>query len=85
MNKIEELKILPEARLFIRYVDGVEFTVDLNPLISRGGIFERLKDPKYFVQVQIGPRGRSLVWPDDLDLCADALRLQWEDSISVAS
>jgi hypothetical protein len=41
-------------------------------------VFEPLRDPKRFAAVEVGPRGRTLVWhvgEDVVDLCADALWL----------
>ena len=85
MNKIEQFKLLPENRLALRYDDGAEFIVDMNPVISRGGVFARLKQPEYFALARLGPRGRSLLWPDELDFCADALRLEGQSALGVAS
>ena len=45
-------------------------------MFRQGGIFTPLADPDEFARVAIGPRGRSLRWPGDIDLCADALWLE---------
>jgi hypothetical protein len=37
------------------------------------GVFAALTDPKVFMQVSVGERGRSLEWPGEIDFCADAL------------
>jgi hypothetical protein len=37
------------------------------------GVFAAFADPAFFVQVSVGERGRSLEWPEEIDLCADAL------------
>jgi len=37
------------------------------------GVFAALADPAFFAKAQVGPRGRSLEWPDGIDFCADAL------------
>ena len=53
--------------------------VDLSPMIARGGGFERLRDPKVFESVEIGPDRRTLIWrvgegkDDVVALGADAL------------
>ena len=37
-----------------------------------------LKNPAVFDQVQIGKKGRSIVWHEqDIDFCADSLRLKF--------
>jgi len=37
------------------------------------GVFAAFADPAFFGQVRVGERGRSLEWPGEIDLCADAL------------
>jgi hypothetical protein len=37
------------------------------------GVFVPLSDPDTFKKVRVGDSGRSLVWPGDIDFCADAL------------
>jgi hypothetical protein len=52
--------------------------VDLSAMLAQGGVFEPLRDPARFATVEIGPRGRTLLWrvgEDVVDLCADALWL----------
>ncbi|NJL33618.1 MAG: DUF2442 domain-containing protein [Chloroflexaceae bacterium] len=60
----------------LTYYDGEVVTVDLAPLIAPGGVYRPLADSDFFAQVTIGERGRFLAWPDSLELCADALRMQ---------
>ena len=40
---------------------------------SGKGVFVALADNAIFQRVFIGPHGRSLAWPGDIDFCADAL------------
>ncbi|NOT85069.1 MAG: DUF2442 domain-containing protein [Methylococcaceae bacterium] len=41
------------------------------------GVMQALKNPAVFAQVQIGNKGRSIVWQKlDIDFCADSLRLK---------
>lgn len=37
------------------------------------GVFAAFADPTFFERVRVGERGRSLDWPDEIELCADAL------------
>jgi hypothetical protein len=70
----------PEAgcRLRITYADGFTGVVDLAALAESGGVFARLRDAAYFGQVRIGDDRRYIEWPGELDMCADALRMQAE-------
>ena len=72
--RLLEVKPLKGYRLWLRYEDGVEGTVDLSDLVGKG-VFALWEDEERFRQVRIGDGG-ELVWSDDVDLCADALYLQ---------
>ncbi|HZK91801.1 MAG TPA: DUF2442 domain-containing protein [Stellaceae bacterium] len=37
------------------------------------GVFAAFADPAFFAQARVGEHGRSLEWPNEIDLCADAL------------
>lgn len=75
MKKIAAVRALPGLRLEIQFADGVAGTVDLSEEANRT-IFAAWKDPKLFASVKIGHGGRSLDWPNEIDLCADALYLE---------
>jgi hypothetical protein len=77
MQSITAAEPLPQTRLRITWADRSESVVDLHRLLARGGVFKVLADQARFEAVQIGERGRTLIWRDDegdeIDLCADAL------------
>ena len=77
MRSIIAVEPLPQTRLRLTWADQSEAVVDLRPLLVKGVVFEVLADPARFEAVQIGERGRTLIWRDDegdeIDLCADAL------------
>jgi hypothetical protein len=61
--------------LGIHFDDGFA-VVDLSPVFAKGGVFQPLRDPAQFAQVEVGARGRTVLWrvgTDVVDLCADAL------------
>lgn|SRR5512135_853662 len=67
---------IPDAqRLAVQLTwrNGAVTVKDMRPIIGSGGVFAALADPAIFSQVRVGDRGRSLVWPEEVDLCADAL------------
>jgi hypothetical protein len=70
------IDVRPEAgyRLWLRYDDGAEGTVDLSDLVGRG-VFEAWKDPRVFEGVKLTAHG-ALEWPGGLDLCPDAIYLR---------
>jgi hypothetical protein len=75
MKKITAVQALPGQKLEIRFNDGVAGVVDLSADAGRG-IFAPWKDPEFFAAVKLGHGGRSLDWPGEIDLCADALYLE---------
>jgi hypothetical protein len=61
----------------ITYADGETIVADFRPLLAKGGVMAALRDPAVFGSARIGARGRSVVWGDEVDFCADALRLKF--------
>ena len=75
MKHITTVQPLPAHRLKLCFDDGVEGLVDLSAEVGKG-IFAAWKDPVHFAAVKIVHNGRSLEWPCEIDLCADALYLE---------
>jgi len=64
----------------ITYSDNVIIIADFNELLEKG-VMTVLKNPAVFDQVQIGSKGRSIIWQEqDIDFCADSLRLKFYPS-----
>ncbi|UCE02315.1 MAG: DUF2442 domain-containing protein [Candidatus Latescibacterota bacterium] len=74
MNRAVEVRALPDFKVWLRYADGTEGTVDLSSLVGRG-VFAPLSDPAMFAKVHITDSG-AVGWEDDQELCADSLYLQ---------
>lgn len=75
MKKITSVEALPNHKLRLRYDDGVEGVVDLSNDVGKG-VFKAWEDPKHWASVQIEEGSRAVVWPGEIDLCADALYLE---------
>ncbi|MGZ8157472.1 MAG: DUF2442 domain-containing protein [Methylobacter sp.] len=61
----------------ITYSDNIVITADFKALLEQG-IMTVLKNSVIFNQVQIGNKGRSIIWQEqDIDFCADSLRLKF--------
>jgi hypothetical protein len=56
----------------LTWANGERTVTDMGHLVGKG-VFAALSDPRIFAQVRIGDRGRSIEWPGEIDLCADAL------------
>ncbi len=87
MQRIVAAEMQPGFRLRLRFADGLEGIADFAPLVARGGVYAAIAAAPE--AVRIGPRGRSVEWPDGagdtVDFCADALRLEIEGRSSAAA
>ena len=71
--RVTAVQVLPEFRLSVTFVDGLNGTVDLSGLVRspRAGVFAALSDPTLFAQAKL--ELGSVAWPGDLDLAPDAM------------
>jgi len=76
-NRVRELQVKPGYVLELTYDDGDSINADFRHVISQGGVFSPLADPDFFSLAAIDAHGRAVVWPGELEFCADALRLEW--------
>ena len=73
MVDIVEARPLEDYKLFLRFEDGVEGTVDIGYLVQAGGVFEPLKERSFFEQVRVDPDWGTIGWPGEIDLDRDVL------------
>lgn len=85
LQRITRAVARPPSAVELEFDDGAVMTVELGPLIERGGVYAALADPAVFREVRIGDRGRFIEWPGEIDFCADALRMQGKDRERLAS
>ena len=66
----------------LTFADGYKATFNFQGLPDEGEIFAPLRDPALFRTAHPGSGGGSLEWitpeGDEIDLCADALRMEAE-------
>ena len=67
---VEEAKHVDGFRVWLRFNDGLEFTVNLANQLE-GPIFTPLKDPEYFTQFTLS--GHTLSWPNGADCSPEYL------------
>jgi hypothetical protein len=76
LHIIESVQANPATyTVMITYRGRQIIHADFKPLIEQGGIMTPFRDPSAFATVRVGARGRSLVWGEDVEFCADGL---WE-------
>ena len=73
--RIIGFKIAGPYSLQVEFDDGIERTVDLEPVLE-GEVFGPLKDPRLFEQVDLDPEAHTLVWPNGADFDPETLH-EW--------
>jgi|GEM_PF-2441362 len=80
MYKISEVTPGEGLTLHLTYTDGATVHVDVSSLLDGDpGVFVPLRERAFFERVQVGPRGRTITWPGELDLDADVFRMDPDD------
>jgi hypothetical protein len=74
MPRPVQVKPLENYRLWVKFSDGVEGTVDLSYLVGHG-VFALWNDYQEFQKVRIGSSG-EIAWSEDIDICPDAIYLK---------
>ena len=69
-----EVKPLTNYRIWLRYEDGTEGTIDLSDVAGRG-VFAAWNDPAFFRSVRLRSHG-AIEWGADIDICPDAMYLR---------
>ena len=64
---VVEVKPLEGLKLWLRFEDGTEGTVDLSDLELKG-ILAKLKDSDFFARAYVDPELGTVAWPGGLDL-----------------
>jgi hypothetical protein len=59
-NTLASVEAMAGGRLRLHYNDGAEYLLDLSPLISRGGVMDKLADPDAFSLVRLASSGRAI-------------------------
>ncbi len=65
------IKTEPVFKLFIKFSDGNEGTVDLSDLVGKG-VFNEWNNSDLFNKAYIDVTG-AIAWNDELDICSDAV------------
>ena len=74
MFRPTEVKTLENYKIWVKYDDGIEGTVDLSHLAGKG-VFSLWNDYKEFEKVFISKSG-GIAWTDQVDICPDSIYMQ---------
>ena len=74
-SRLKDVHPLPGFRLSVRFTDGVEGVYDASLLPHLHPAFKALQDiPGLFECARVDTGGYGIVWNDEIDLDADAVR-----------
>ncbi len=69
-----EVKTLENYKIWVKYDDGIEGTIDLSHLAGKG-VFSLWNDYKEFEKVFISKSG-AIAWTDQVDICPVSIYMQ---------
>ena len=70
---IEEVAVLHDHVVRLKFADGSEREIDLSPYLH-GPIFEDIRrDARRFAEVRVDADAGTIVWPNGADLAPDVL------------
>lgn len=64
--------VVGDYKLRLLFDDGTAGDVDFSSTDWKG-VFEPLRDPKYFATVKVDPEAATIVWPNGADLAPETL------------
>ena len=72
MHRIVEVKPLEDYRVWLKFDDGAEGTVDLSELAGKG-VFSAWNDITFFKSAFVDKESHTIAWQGGIDLCPDNL------------
>jgi hypothetical protein len=70
---IIDVDVLHDHVVWLRFADGFERTIDLDPYLH-GPVFGAIReDSAVFAAVKVDPEAGTIVWPNGADLAPDVL------------
>lgn len=70
---ITDVEVLHDHVVRLRFADGAERTVDLDPYLH-GPVFAGIRsDLAHFAKVEVDPAAGTITWPNGADLAPDVL------------
>ncbi|MBV8841460.1 MAG: DUF2442 domain-containing protein [Bryobacterales bacterium] len=73
LKDVIQARALDGYRVWIRFEDGREGVVDLQPHLKFREVFAPLKDPSYFGQLHVDANLGTIIWPNGADFDPDVL------------
>ena len=73
LRDVVEVRLLDGYRVFLRFEDGIQGELDLEPLLAPfDGVFEPLRDHARFREIFVDSGG-TIAWPNGADIAPETL------------
>ncbi len=69
---VTAVEVIGDYTLRLTFEDGVVGDVSFEDREWRG-VFEPMRDPSFFAQVEVDPQWGTIVWPGELDMAPEPL------------
>ena len=70
-HDVTSVRCLDDFRLELTFDDGQSGVVDCKPIIAKGGVFARLRDPEVFRKARAHEELGVVTWDDELDIAPE--------------
>ncbi len=70
-HDVTNVKCLDDFRLELTFDDGRSGVMDCKPLVAKGGVFARLRDPEVFRRARVNDELGVVTWDDEVDIAPE--------------
>ncbi|MCL5282270.1 MAG: DUF2442 domain-containing protein [Planctomycetes bacterium] len=70
-HDVVSVKCLDDFRLELTFDNGEAGVLDCTPMIAKGGVFARLRDPEVFRRAKVNEELGVVTWDDEVDIAPE--------------
>jgi hypothetical protein len=70
-HDVTSVKCLDDFRLELVFEDGESGVLDCKPIIAKGGVFARLRDPEVFRRAKVNEELGVVTWDGEVDIAPE--------------
>ena len=70
-HDVISVKCLDDFRLELTFDDGKSGVLDCKPIIAKGGVFSKLRNPEVFGRAKVHEELGVVTWDDEVDIAPE--------------